>query len=62
MISSAIDRIEKKLERLERIDEKLDIEISKREFIEKEILELKGKVQILQSKIEEIEIRIKGFA
>ena len=62
MISSAIDRMEKKLERLERIDEKLDIEISKREFIEKEILELKGRVQILQSRIEEIEIRLKGFA
>ena len=59
MISSAIDRMEKKLER---IDEKLDIEISKREFIEKEILELKGRVQILQSRIEEIEIRLKGFA
>jgi len=62
MISSAIDRMEKKLERLERIEEKLDIEISKREFIEKEILELKGRVQILQSRIEEVENRLKGFA
>ena len=62
MISSAIDRMEKKLERLERIEEKLDMEITKREFLEKEILELKGRVQVLQSGIEEIENRLKGFA
>lgn len=62
MISSAIDRMEKKLERLERIEEKPDVEILKREFIEREILELKSRVQVLQGRIEEIENRLKGFA
>jgi polyhydroxyalkanoate synthesis regulator phasin len=44
------------------MEKKLDIEISKREFIEKEILELKSRVRVLQDRIEEIENRLKGFA
>jgi len=59
MISSAVDRIEKNLERIEK---KLDTEIATREFLGKEIFELKGRVQILQSRIEEVENRLKGFA
>ena len=49
-ISVAIDRIEKKL----------DGEISKREFLEKEVLDLKGKIQILYNRVEEIENQLKG--
>jgi len=46
---------------LERIEKKQDIEISRREFLEKEVLDLKGKVQALQTRIEEVENRLKSF-
>lgn len=54
-ISAVLSRIEKRLEHYDRY-------VEKTESLEKEVGDLKGRVQILQSKIEEIEIRLKGFA
>jgi uncharacterized protein involved in exopolysaccharide biosynthesis len=65
-IVAAIDRVEKRLDKVEGqlngIDQKLDKEISIREIIEKEIKDLKQRVTTLQEKIEDLEKRLKTFS
>ena len=58
-ITAALQRAE---ERLDRIEGKLDKEIAIREHLEKEIADLKQRVIILQSRIEEIETRLKTIS
>ena len=44
------------------MSEKLDKEISIRENLEREIKDLKGRVSILQERIEDLEKRLKTFS
>ena len=58
-ITAGLQRIEKQLIAVEG---KLDKEISLRERLEKEVLDLKQRVVFLQRQIEEIEIRLKTIS
>jgi chromosome segregation ATPase len=58
-ITASLQRAE---ERLERIEGKLDKEIEIRKRLEKEIADLKQRVIILQSRIEETETRLKTIS
>ena len=55
-ITAGLQRVEKQLLTIE---EKLDKEITLRERLEKEVSDLKQRVNLLQREIEEIEIRLK---
>jgi predicted nucleic acid-binding Zn-ribbon protein len=65
-ITAAVGRIEQRLDGIqtgmEKTGEKLDIEISFRDRLEKEIGDLKHRVSTLQDRIEELEKRLKTFS
>jgi chromosome segregation ATPase len=58
-INAAIDRLESVIGK---IDKKLDAELSLRERLEKEILDLKQRVSVIQDRIEDLEKRLKSFS
>jgi chromosome segregation ATPase len=58
-INAAIDRLEGIVGK---IDKKLDAELSLRERLEKEILDLKQRVSVIQDRIEDLEKRLKSFS
>ncbi|MBS3918425.1 MAG: hypothetical protein KG012_06015 [Deltaproteobacteria bacterium] len=65
-ITIALQRIEERLDRVEgqlgRMEGKLDKEIALKERLEKEITDLKQRVFILQSRIEELENNLKTIS